>query len=230
MASSSSSSSSSPRLVPQQRRRGSAAGAAQNRRPRSKAERNNPNEQDINSTTAAAATSTSNSNGARRGRLGAAFVLAAFGAVLVGAGTGRFGTSSVAKSSANNALTGNLRFSRKLTAATAVTATTDAAIAKKPAEGGESPRKLSAENISPTVVDTVHRLAEPYLADEASIFAFDAADPRPVVNTFFAIRDGQTISPADAETLAVWRRAWDGFGWNPVSATCSGAGWLKATY
>ena len=90
-------------------------------------------------------------------------------------------------------------------------------IPNNPAEGGESSRKLSAEKISPAVVDTVHRLAEPYLADEASIFAFDASDPRPVVNTFFAIRDGQTISPADAETLAVWRRAWDGFGWNPVS-------------
>ncbi len=189
-----SSSSSSPRLVPQQRRRGSAVGA-QNRRPRNKAEGRNPTEQDIDSP----ATSTSSTpNGIKsRGRLGAALALAAFGAVLVGAGTGRFGTSSVAKSSGDVGLglglaaAGNLRFSRK----------------------------LAAEKISPAVADTVHRLAEPYLADEASIFAIDASDPRPVVNTFFAIRDGQTISPADAETLAVWRRAWDGFGWNPVSAT-----------
>ena len=89
-------------------------------------------------------------------------------AVLVGAGGGRFGTSSVAKSSADNALTGNLRSSRKLTAATAAVktdaVTKGAVSANNPAEGGESSsRKLSAENISPTVVDTVHRLAEPYL-------------------------------------------------------------------
>ena len=203
-SSSSSSSSSSPRLLPQQRRRGgsSSSARAQNRR-------------------------SSTSNGTRRGRLGAAFALAAFGIVLVGPGTDRFGTSSVAKSSGDNVnvLAGNLRFSRKLAAdadadaaiTTDVATTGEAVIPKNPSEGGESSRKLSAGKISPLVIDTVHRLADPFLADESSIFAFDDTDARPVVNTFFAIRDGQTISRADAETLAVWKRAWDGFGWNPVS-------------
>ena len=175
----------SPRLLPQQRRRGSAG--AQNRRLR-KAE-------SIDTTATTTATSTSNST--KRGRMGAAVLLVAFGAMLVGGGGGggRFGRSSAK-------LTGNLRFSRKLTASAAAAA--DA-------------RKLVAEKVSPSLVETVHRLADPFLAGESSIFAFDDTDPRPVVNTFFAIRDGQTISRADAETLAVWRRAWDGFGWNPVS-------------
>lgn len=133
------------------------------------------------------------SNSTKRGRLGAAVALAAFGVILVGAGCGRIGRSSAE-------FTGNLRFSRKLTAASAADA-----------------RKLAADKVPPSLVETVHRLADPFLADESSIFAFDDTDPRPVINTFFAIRDGQTISRADAEMLAVWRRAWDGFGWNPVS-------------
>ena len=81
----------------------------------------------------------------------------------------------------------------------------------------------AAGTIPPEIIDTVAQLAEPFLADEANIFAFDETDPRPVVNTFFAIRDGKSISKADAETLAVWKQAWSGAGWNPVSiaSNCS---------
>ena len=71
--------------------------------------------------------------------------------------------------------------------------------------------------IPPEILESIAQLAKPFLDDESNIFAFDEADPRPVVNTFFAIRDGQSISKNDAETLAVWKQAWSGAGWNPVS-------------
>ena len=71
--------------------------------------------------------------------------------------------------------------------------------------------------IPPEILESIAQLAKPFLDDESNIFAFDETDPRPVVNTFFAIRDGQSISKEDAETLAVWKQAWSGAGWNPVS-------------
>eukprot|EP00562_Extubocellulus_spinifer_P007790 CAMPEP_0178509716 /NCGR_PEP_ID=MMETSP0696-20121128/21437_1 /TAXON_ID=265572 /ORGANISM="Extubocellulus spinifer, Strain CCMP396" /LENGTH=141 /DNA_ID=CAMNT_0020139361 /DNA_START=81 /DNA_END=503 /DNA_ORIENTATION=+ len=69
--------------------------------------------------------------------------------------------------------------------------------------------------ISLEVATTVHRLARPILADETSIFAFDKSDPRPTINTFFNVFEGQSIDPIDAEILAVWRHAWSSAGWNP---------------
>ena len=71
--------------------------------------------------------------------------------------------------------------------------------------------------IPPEILESIAQLAKPFLDDESNVFAFDETDPRPVVNTFFAIRDGQSISKEDAETLAVWKQAWSGAGWNPVS-------------
>ena len=73
------------------------------------------------------------------------------------------------------------------------------------------------EKISPTIAETVQQLAQPFLEDQANIFAVDGNDPRPVINTFFAIPEGQKIKKVDAETLAVWKQAWSSAGWNPVS-------------
>ena len=69
----------------------------------------------------------------------------------------------------------------------------------------------------PGIVNTVHKLAAPFLEDQATIFIFDETDTRPIINTFFAIQEGQTISDVDATMLAVWKQAWSGAGWNPVS-------------
>ena len=80
-----------------------------------------------------------------------------------------------------------------------------------------APSKDGTVKISPQIAATVHKLAAPLLADEANIFAFDANDPRPVMNTFFAIPETLAIKKDDAETLAVWKRAWSNAGWNPVS-------------
>jgi hypothetical protein len=70
---------------------------------------------------------------------------------------------------------------------------------------------------APGIVNTVHKLAAPFLEDQTNIFVFDEIDTRPIINTFFAIQDGQTISDVDAKMLAVWKQAWSGAGWNPVS-------------
>ena len=71
--------------------------------------------------------------------------------------------------------------------------------------------------ISPEISKVVQKLAAPFLADEANIFAFNKADTRPVMNTYFAIPKGKTIQKTDAETLAIWKAAWSAAGWNPVS-------------
>ena len=90
-------------------------------------------------------------------------------------------------------------------------------------------RRLSADSTSassgrsemqsfgPGIANTVHKLAAPFLEDQANIFVFDETDTRPVINTFFAIPEGQKIKKVDAEVLAVWKQAWSGAGWNPVS-------------
>ena len=89
--------------------------------------------------------------------------------------------------------------------------------------GHQMQRGLTADSTSASsgrsesVVNTVHELAAPFLEDQANIFAFDGNDPRPVINTFFAIPEGQKIKKVDAEILAVWKRAWSSAGWNPVS-------------
>ena len=74
------------------------------------------------------------------------------------------------------------------------------------------------KRISPEISNVVHKLAAPFLADEASIFAFDGNNSRPIMNTFFAIPKGKTIKRTDAETLAVWKAAWSAAGWNTVSS------------
>ena len=112
---------------------------------------------------------------------------------------------------------GNLRHSRRLAAAAA----------SSDALRGSSSRRLATVNeVDPAIVQTVQKLAEPFLADESNIFAFDETDPRPVVNTFFAIPEGRQISQIDAETLAVWKQAWSGARWNPVSSIDSSLGAL----
>ena len=93
----------------------------------------------------------------------------------------------------------------------------DAAITDQKRQPPSAARRVQNEKISPAISETVHRLAQPFLDDEANIFAFDANDSRPVINTFFAIPEGQSIQKVDAETLAVWKRAWSSAGWNPVS-------------
>ena len=40
-------------------------------------------------------------------------------------------------------------------------------------------------------------------------------DPRPVMNTFFAIKTIETLQEEDAQVLAVWKHAWSAAGWNP---------------
>ena len=99
----------------------------------------------------------------------------------------------------------NLRHSRKLTASNSKVS---------------SPAKpTSTTRYSPAIAAKVHELAAPMLVDEANIFAFDENDPRPVMNTFFAIREGLVaIKKDDAETLAIWKQAWSAAGWNPVSS------------
>ena len=79
-----------------------------------------------------------------------------------------------------------------------------------------SPDRSEME-FAPGIVNTVHKLAAPFLEDQTNIFVFDEIDTRPIINTFFAIQDGQTISDVDAKMLAVWKQAWSGAGWNPVS-------------
>ena len=83
--------------------------------------------------------------------------------------------------------------------------------------GHQMQRGLTADSTPESVVNTVHELAAPFLEDQANIFAFDGNDPRPVINTFFAIPEGEKIKKVDAEILAVWKRAWSSAGWNPVS-------------
>lgn len=81
-------------------------------------------------------------------------------------------------------------------------------------------RRLTAEmwmGFAPGIVNTAHKLAAPFLEDQANIFVFDETDTRPVMNTFFAIQEGKTIRDVDATMLAVWKQAWSGAGWNPVS-------------
>ena len=73
------------------------------------------------------------------------------------------------------------------------------------------------KRISPEISKVVQKLAAPFLADEANIFAFDENDSRPIMNTFFAIPKGQSIGREHAEILAVWKQAWSQSGWNPVS-------------
>jgi hypothetical protein len=77
-----------------------------------------------------------------------------------------------------------------------------------------SPDRSEME-FAPGIVNTVHKLAAPFLEDQTNIFVFDEIDTRPIINTFFAIQDGQTISDVDAKMLAVWKQAWSGAGWNP---------------
>jgi hypothetical protein len=148
----------------------------------------------------------------RRRRLLPAAFLAVSGALLVLSPKG-----GIASANANANGSSNLRLASSRQLSAAITAT------------GSPPRKLvngdaivhqkqdGNGQIAPAISETVRQLARPFLDDEASIFAFDATDPRPVINTFFAIADGRRINRADAETLAVWKRAWSGAGWNPVS-------------
>ena len=75
----------------------------------------------------------------------------------------------------------------------------------------------SEMEFAPGIVNTVHKLAAPFLEDQTNIFAFDETDTRPIINTFFSIQEGQPISDVDATMLAVWKQAWSGAGWNPVS-------------
>ena len=131
--------------------------------------------------------------------LSAALLAASGAAVIMLSSSGQLGSSTG---------NGNLRHSRRLAAA-----------ASSDAPRGSSSRRLATVNeVDPAIVQTVQKLAEPFLADESNIFAFDETDPRPVVNTFFAIPEGRQISQIDAETLAVWKQAWSGAGWNPVSS------------
>ena len=143
--------------------------------------------------------------------LSAALWAASGAAVLMLSSSGQFGSFGSA------AAAGNLRHSRRLAAA-----------ASSDAPRGSSSRRLATVNeVDPAIVQTVQKLAEPFLADESNIFAFDDADPRPVVNTFFAIPEGRQISQIDAETLAVWKQAWSGAGWNPVSSIDCSLGALR---
>ena len=105
---------------------------------------------------------------------------------------------------------GNLRFSRRLDA----NAGADANARRASVSTAESAVTTTGGG---SISQTVAQLTEPFLADEANIFAFDAADPRPVIHTFFAIPETLTIRKDDAETLAVWKQAWSALGWNPVS-------------
>lgn len=122
-------------------------------------------------------------------------MMAGFGAVLL--------LSSMEGGDLNHSDTNlNLRHSRKLAAHPEVPV----------------PATKSTTKYSPEVAAKVKELAAPLLADEGNIFAFDENDPRPVMNTFFAIREGLvTIKKDDAETLAIWKHAWSAAGWNPVS-------------
>lgn len=96
----------------------------------------------------------------------------------------------------------NLRHSRKLAASNP--------------EVSSQATTTSTTRYSPAIAAKVHELAAPMLADGANIFAFDKNDPRPVMNTFFAIREGlAAIKKDDAETLAIWKQAWSAAGWNP---------------
>ena len=98
----------------------------------------------------------------------------------------------------------NLRHSRKLSASNSEVSSPD--------------KPTSTTRYSPAVAAKVHELAAPMLVDEANIFAFDETDPRPIMNTFFSIREGLVaIKKDDAETLAIWKQAWSAAGWNPVS-------------
>lgn len=74
-----------------------------------------------------------------------------------------------------------------------------------------------SEKASPITVEAVNTLTDSLLADIGNLYAFDETDHRPVVNTFFAIPEGQSIREEDAAILAVWRQAWSSAGWNPVS-------------
>lgn len=74
-----------------------------------------------------------------------------------------------------------------------------------------------SEKASPIIIETVNKLTDALLVDDGNLYAFDETDPRPVVNTFFAIPEGQNIRQEDAAILAVWRQAWSSAGWNPVS-------------
>lgn len=99
----------------------------------------------------------------------------------------------------------NLRHSRKLAASNP--------------EVSAPATTTSTTRYSPAVAAKVQELAAPLQADEANIFAFDESDSRPIMNTFFAIREGLVaIKKEDAETLAIWKQAWSAAGWNPVSS------------
>ena len=145
--------------------------------------------------------------------LSAALWAASGAAVLMLSSSGQFGSFG------SSTAAGNLRHSRRLAAAAA---------SSSDAPRGSSSRRLATVNeVDPAIVQTVQKLAEPFLADESTIFAFDETDPRPVVNTFFAIPEGRQISQIDAETLAVWKQAWSGAGWNPVSSIDCSLGALR---
>ena len=150
--------------------------------------------------------------GAKPRMLSAALWAASGAAVLMLSSSGQFGSFG-----SSTAAGGNLRHSRRLAAASS-----------SDAPRGPSSRRLATVNeVDPAIVQTVQKLAEPFLADESTIFAFDETDPRPVVNTFFAIPEGRQISRIDAETLAVWKQAWSGAGWNPVSSIDSSLGAVR---
>ena len=135
-------------------------------------------------------------NRKRSNLLSGALMMAGFGAVLL--------FSSLDTRSNIYDTNPNLRHSRKLAASNP--------------EVSSQATTTSTTRYSPAIAAKVHELAAPMLADGANIFAFDKNDPRPVMNTFFAIREGlAAIKKDDAETLAIWKQAWSAAGWNPVS-------------
>ena len=135
----------------------------------------------------------------KRNLLSGALMMAGFGAVLL--------LSSMETRSNIYGTNLNLRHSRKLAASNPEVS---------------APATTSTTRYSPAVAAKVKELAASLLADEADIFAFDENDSRPVMNTFFAIREGLVaIKKDDAETLAVWKHAWSAAGWNPVSSGCA---------
>ena len=75
--------------------------------------------------------------------------------------------------------------------------------------------KLAPRVITPEVADTARLLTLRLLENADSIYAFDESDPRPVMHTFFSIKDQGTIQEEDDQILAVWKHAWSAAGWNP---------------
>ena len=212
---SSSSGVSAVRLAPQQRRRGHRQLHRQQQEQQERQGRTSAGRCITRQQPDAASSSSS-----RRRKLLPAAVLAVSGALLMLSSNGSNGSSNL-----------RLASSRKLSATTATGIANgngkgdpprklmngDAAITDHKRQPPSAARRVQNEKISPAISETVHRLAQPFLDDEANIFAFDANDSRPVINTFFAIPEGQSIQKVDAETLAVWKRAWSSAGWNPVS-------------